>query len=192
MKLIVTILAAIGLCALLGGGYMYYRGLSEFDSGWDPKAPQVIGDFTRRSLVQGVASANIVKLALAKGVSRDDAIESMKLRANQRNIALVQRLALHKEVKNKTGKDYPYTEIFLFCDPLTASALLDYNRDYAAYMPCSITLFADAEGKYWLVTMNLDMLIYGGHELEPELKQRVLAVKEGLLDIMAAGATGSL
>ena len=59
-------------------------------------------------------------------------------------------------------------------------------------MPCRIALYEDDNGTAWLATMNLELLIHGSRELDPELKAQVVAVKDGLLDIMAAGASGDL
>jgi uncharacterized protein (DUF302 family) len=191
MRWLINLFAVIGLFGSVIVIVIYFQGLTVVRE-LDPKAAQVFGEFARRSLDQGVASANMIKFPLADGVSRDDAITSMQLRANERNIKLVGRLPFHEEVRALTGEDYPYLEIFQFCDALTAARLLDYNRDFAVYMPCSITLFEDDKGRNWLATMNLDMLIYGGRALDPQLKERVLAVKQGLLDIMAAGVNGSL
>jgi uncharacterized protein (DUF302 family) len=187
----VNTLAVLGAAFTILVGVLFYRGWSVGQQ-LDPKASVVFGEFARRILHADAASASVVKLAVAPGVSMKEAGQSMELRANARNIKRVARLPYYKEVESQTGDTYPYLEIFQFCDAVTAAALLDYNRDFAAYMPCSIALYEDTSGQGWLVTMNLDFLIHGGRELEPELKQKVLDIKEALLDIMAAGATGAL
>jgi uncharacterized protein (DUF302 family) len=191
LRIIINIFAAIGLISIAFGSFMIWQG-SNFSNKLDPKATQVFEEFTRRALKEGVASANIIKLPVDAGIKRSDVIESMKLRANKRNIKFIRSLRFDREITQLTDKAYPYVEIFLFCDALTASKLLDFNHDFVAYMPCSISLFEDAEKNLWLVTMNLDMLIYGGEVMDQSLKESVLNVKTGLLDIMAAGATGSL
>jgi uncharacterized protein (DUF302 family) len=191
MRILVNVFALIGLLATVGAAALYVQGWRAAQD-MDPRASQVFGDFLQRTLQQDVASASVIKLPLEEEVSREDAIESMKLRANARNIKLVGRLPYHEEMRARTGEEYPYLEIFQFCDAGTAAALLDYNRDFVAYMPCTIALYEDAAGQGWLVTMNLDLLIHGGREMEPGLKEQVLRVEEGLLDIMAAGATGAL
>jgi uncharacterized protein (DUF302 family) len=68
--------------------------------------------------------------------------------------------------------------------------MLDYNDAYSAYLPCRITLIEDHEGKLWLTTLNMDMMIHGGEPLPPELKEEAIKVKEYILDIMNRGATG--
>ncbi len=187
---IINILAALGVLGLILTGAAYFQGWRATQR-FDPKATQVMADFARRAIESNVASASVVKMPLADGVSAKQAAAAMIQRATQRNIELLNRLAFDKEVRARTGKPYPYVEIFQFCDPLTAAALLEYNQDFVAFMPCHIAMYEDPAGKYWLITMNLDLLIHGGPELDPELKSRVLALKEGILDIMAAGAAGS-
>ena len=190
MRVIVNILAVVGLLTVAAVGFMYYQGWVTVQR-FDPKATQVMGQFVRRVLDSDVASAMVLKMPLAEGVTVDQAIEAMKSRANELDIRLVSRLPFSKEVRRVTGEPYPYLEIFMFCDPLTAAGLLDYNPDFVAYMPCRIALYEDPEGQAWLSTMDLDLLIHGGKEIDPALKVRVLAVKEGLMEIMVAGANGT-
>jgi hypothetical protein len=40
------------------------------------------------------------------------------------------------------------------------------------------------------MTLNMDMMIYGGEPLPPELKEEAIKVKEYILDIMNRGANG--
>lgn len=187
----IHVFALIGLVTVGLAAYSYLEGWRATRT-LDPKLPQVMGDFARRAMDRGAASALVVKLPLSEGVSRGEAIKSMELRANTLNIKLVGRLSFHKEMEARTGEPARFLEIFQFCDAATAARLLAYNEDYAAFMPCSIVLYETAGGGHWLATMNLDLLIHGGRDLEPELKNSVLEVKEGLLDILSAGATGAL
>ena len=73
-----------------------------------------------------------------------------------------------------------------------AARLLSFDPDFVAYMPCSIALYEDPEGRAWLITMNLDMLIYGGRAMEPALREEVVRLRDGMLEVMAAGAAGAL
>jgi hypothetical protein len=214
--------------------FLYLEGQRAEDQ-LDPKAAQVYREFARRLLAENAASASVIKVPLAKGVSVKEAAASMESRAAARNVKLVGRLDLRPPARasksdrpaktERSGKpaasgrggrpesagagdkaadpapggpgedrtERPrHMEVLQFCDTATAMALLEYNADYLAHMPCSIGLYEDASGQGWLVTLNLDLLIHGGREIDPELKQRVLAVKEALLDVMAAGAAGAL
>ena len=57
-------------------------------------------------------------------------------------------------------------------------------------MPCRIALVEDKEGKLWLHTMNLDLMIYGGTELPPELKESSIRVRDTIKAIMDGAAAG--
>ena len=132
----------------------------------------------------------VVKVPLASGVSPEDAIESMKLRANILNIKLVAELPLSQQIK-AMGEKSRRIEIYQFCDALTAKRMVEYNMSFAAYLPCRITLVEDAQGKAWLLTMNLDMFINNA-KLDAKLKQEATRVRDTLLEIMNAGAKGEL
>jgi len=132
----------------------------------------------------------VMKMPLAEGVSFDDAVSSMKLRANIRNMKLVAELPLSKQVE-AMGKKARRMEIYQFCDPLTAQRMVEANINFAAYLPCRIAAVEDENGRGWLVMMNLDMMLNGA-TLTPELKAEAMKVRDILIDIMQAGANGDL
>jgi Uncharacterized conserved protein len=135
------------------------------------------------------ANSPIVKMPLADGVSADDAVQSMKLRANLLNMKLVGELPLSKQVQAITGKKQRTVGIYEFCDPVTAEKMVDQNIDFAAYLPCRITVAQDADGKLWLVMMNLAPLI---DQVPESLRSNAIRVRDTLNSIMKAGATGAL
>lgn len=131
----------------------------------------------------------VVKKPLAKGVSISDAIESMKIRANKLNIKLVAEMPLSKQLE-AMGEKSRYIDIYQFCDPLIAKKMVEYDINFAAYLPCRIALVEDAEGQSWLVMMNLDMFIQDP-KLNASLKSDAIKVRNTLNEIMQAGATGA-
>jgi uncharacterized protein (DUF302 family) len=132
----------------------------------------------------------VVKMPLADGISFDDAVASMKLRANSHNMKLVAELPLSKQVE-AMGKKARRMDIYQFCDPLTAQRMVEANIHFAAYLPCRIAMVEDSHGKGWLVMMNLDMMLHGA-TLNAELKVSATKVRDVLMDIMQAGANGDL
>jgi uncharacterized protein (DUF302 family) len=168
-------------------GYLYLEG-RRAEERLDPKAALVYRDFARRLIAEDAASASVVRMPLADGVSVKEALASMESRAAGRNLKLMGRVTLAPQGKDA---ELPRAEVLQYCDSGTALALLEYNPDFIAHMPCSIGLYQGSDGRAWLITLNLDLLIHGGREISPDLRQRVLAVKEGLLDVMAAGAAGA-
>jgi uncharacterized protein (DUF302 family) len=132
----------------------------------------------------------VVKMPLAEGVSMDDAVESMKLRANILNMKLVAELPLSKQIK-AMGKQTRRIEIYQFCEPLTAQKMVEYDINFAAYLPCRISLVEDENGQGWLVMMNLNMLL-SNPNLDKNLLKAAAKVRDDLNEIMEAGANGEL
>jgi len=132
----------------------------------------------------------VIKMRLHKGVSMDEAVSSMKLRANMLNMKLVAHLPLSKQIK-AMGHKARRMEVFEFCNPLTAQKMVESNIDFAAYLPCRIALVEDEHGQGWLVMTDLNRIIRGAH-LGPKLKAEAEHVRSVLHKIMKAGATGSL
>ena len=130
----------------------------------------------------------VVKLPLEKGVSMDDAVEAMKIRANKLNIKLVAELPLSKQIEAMGGKSRRM-EIYQFCDALTAKKMVEHDIHFSAYLPCRIALVEDAQGQGWLVMMNLDMFIQGT-KLGAPLQGEAVKVRDTLTEIMQAGAKG--
>ena len=132
----------------------------------------------------------VVKIPLEEGVSFDDAVESMKLRANAHNMKLVAELLLSKQIKSMGSKSRRM-DIYQFCDPLIAQGMVEANIHFAAYLPCRISLVEDEKGKGWLLMMNLDIMLQSA-TLGDSLKAKATKVRDVLTDIMKAGASGDL
>ncbi|QGU32634.1 DUF302 domain-containing protein [Thermochromatium tepidum] len=140
---------------------------------------------------EGMGLANtVVKMPLAEGVSIDDAIDSMLVRANGLNFKLVARQPLYKELE-AMGVETRHVEIFQFCDARIAAQMLNHDIDFAAYLPCRITLIEDRDGKAWLVTLDLDQVMQMA-DLPPDLKELAIKVRDTINEIMTAGAKGDL
>jgi uncharacterized protein (DUF302 family) len=142
---------------------------------------------------QAAQSPGVYKMAIDRGVSLDEAAESMRLRANALNLKLVAELPLSKQVEAVTGKPQRTVTIFQFCDAVTAMELIDLSMDFATYMPCRIALIEDANGQGWLIMTDINVdLVAKEKKLQKELTERIKAVRNGLIEIMKAGAKGEL
>ena len=174
MSFVKNLLALIGLLVLVAvvATYVMYRGTL---SGFDPGAVGAYTELAEKVLETGNgAEATIWKVPVADGLSADE----------------VGELPLYKDVVAKTGGEYRFVKIYMFCNSLTAKNMLDYNDAFSAYLPCRITLIEDKQGRLWLYTLNMDLMIYGGEPLPAELKAEALKVKKIILDIMNRGAKG--
>jgi len=188
-----NLLAIVGLVAVIAGGYAMvklqpaFNAINEFED----NAVDVFKDMGVKLIETGnMAEASVWKIAVAEGLTAADVEQTMKFVANEHNFKNVGEMPLYKEVEAMSGESYRYVKIFMFCNALTASRMLDYNDAFSSYLPCRITLIEDQEGKLWLYTLNMDGMIYGGKPLPAELKEEAENVKEIILDIMNRGATG--
>lgn len=185
-----NIFAFVGLVTIIAAGVLYFGAnntLKEFDSGAVKTYKEM---FTKLLETKDGATATIWRFPVQEGLSPEEVEEAMKSVANELNIANVGELPLSQDITAKKGSPYRFVKIFLFCDSMTASRMLDYNDAFSAYLPCRITLLEDVTGKLWLYTLNMDLMIHGGKPLPPALKEEALKVKSILLEIMERGAEG--
>jgi uncharacterized protein (DUF302 family) len=199
IKLIWNLLALVGLVIVAGIIWIVITqgyGLQNFKDfanlrNFDPKAGTVYVDLTKNLLASGnAAEATVWKFPVAENLSTDDVEEIMKFVANEHNIKNVGELPLSSEVAAMTGKDQRFWKIYMFCNPLTAAKMIDYSDAFSAYLPCRIALVEDKEGRLWLYTLNMDMMIHGGTELPADIYDEANSVKETMLDIMKRAAAG--
>ena len=77
-----------------------------------------------------------------------------------------------------------------FCDVRVGKMMADYNDAYTGFMPCRIAEVENMQGKIWLYSMNLDMLIHGGRMLPPELRKEAIRIRNVVREIMEGAAAG--
>lgn len=198
-KLIWNLMALLGL-ALVAAiiwlavnhdfGVQNFRDLKNL-SGFDEKAPAVYVEMAKTLLASGnAAEATVWKIPVAEDLSPEDVEETMRFVANEHNIKNVGELPLSEQVEAMTGEKQRYLKIYMFCDPLTAAKMVDFSDAFSAYLPCRISVVEDQQGKLWIYSLNMDMMIHGGTTLPPELFEEASKVKETMLDIMKRGAEG--
>jgi uncharacterized protein (DUF302 family) len=136
------------------------------------------------------------KMPVAEDVSFDDAVDSMKLRANEINFKFVGHSPLWKDIVAITGdEDTPRVEIFNFCDAVVARKVLDYAPEFIVFIPCRIALIEDADGKLWVMTLDwdvnwLNLAQNPNSVLDKELRDEAIRIREGMRYIMEGAATG--
>ena len=133
---------------------------------------------------------DMIRCKVDEGVETDDAIASMKLRANMLNFKLVSHLPLSEQVKAMGGESNRM-EIFQFCDAVIAAQMVKHSLAFAGYLPCRISLVEDDEGQAWLVTLNMDKTM-GDASLPEKLRELGMQVRNNIYSIISAGAEGDL
>ena len=193
MRILWNLLAIFGLLilVLLIVAIVQVRPSMSVLSNFDDQVVNTYLDMGRTLLKTGNgAEATSWKVAVADGLSAADVEQTMRFVANEHNIKNVGELPLYKEVEAMSGEPYRFIKIYMFCNAMTAARMLDYSDAFSAYLPCRITLIEDPEGKLWLYTLNMDLMIHGGRKLPPALKQEAMQVKKIIQDIMNRGAQG--
>lgn len=131
---------------------------------------------------------SVIKIALRDGISPQEAIDAMMSKANELNMKNVGRQNVSGELTAR-GDKVRYLEVFQFCRPADARTMADFNVVYAAYMPCRIAMVEDTDGRFWLVTLNLDMLIENT-VLPDDIYTLAIKTNSNMLTIMSSAATG--
>ena len=132
----------------------------------------------------------IARIQIQDSVSFDDAVESLKLRANQLNLKFVGVNALYKEIEALTGKPSKRIEIFNFCDGLTANKMLQADPQMIAFMPCRIALIEDKDGKRWVISMMMDLKMI--QAMPADTRKSAERVMEAMKNMMVAASKGDL
>ena len=143
-----------------------------------------------KTVARQMVQNSIQKFAIADGVSVDDAVASMQLRSNMLNFKLVADLPLSEQVE-AMGQEANYMRILAFCDALIAKKMVEHDAIFAGFLPCRIAVLKDSEGKGWIVTMNMDMMLHAvdlPEDLQPLAKQ----VRDTIYSIVDAGVNGDL
>ena len=188
-----NLLALIGIAAIVAVGY-YGPGLWKYKAafdGFDPQAKGMYMDMADALVESGnSAAATVWRTKVADGLTAEDVDQSIQTIADERNIKSVGFLPLGDQVAAMTGEDWRVLNIYLYCNPLTAAKMVEFDPAFAAYLPCRVSLVEDETGQLWIYTLNMDLMIYGGETLPPELLKEALRVKETMLQILERAAEG--
>ena len=186
-----AIICAVALVVLFivgARGWGVYAAVQDLD----PKATGVYREMAQRLVDSGsAAEATVWKMPVEPGLSPEDVEIAMKSRAVERNIKDVGELPLYKQIEATTGKPYRFIKIYMFCNAMTAARMIEYDPAFSAYLPCRVTLLQEPDGKLWLYTLNMDLMIHGGKPLPPALFEEAVQVRETILAIMKGGASGA-
>ena len=186
MRFIWNLLAIIGFVALVGVGFLGFT-YKDLDPG---AAKTYYSMATKLASTGNAAEATVWKRQVADGISFEDVHESIKTIAQENNIKDVGFLPLGDQVASMNGKPWRKLNIYLYCNPLTAQKMVDHSDAYAAYLPCRVSLLEDKQGKLWIYSLDMDMMIHGGKTLPPKLLKEAIEVKRIILDVLDRASAG--
>ncbi len=190
VKLIRNLLAVIGLftlTALLVGAILIGPRLADFD----PEFASVYAEFANKLMQTGDPGVAMMwAVPVDEDLEAEDVIESLKSLATSNNLLFVGESPFYQQVQAITGEPYRYVNFLSFCDASVGKMMLEYRDQYSGFMPCRIALVEDGDGRLWLYSMNLDLMIYGGKQLPDDLKAASLRVRDTMRKIMNGAAAG--
>jgi uncharacterized protein (DUF302 family) len=137
------------------------------------------------------------KIPAKPGVSFDDVVESMMLRANKLNFKYVGNNLMYKDFQAVLGDfEAPRIEVHSFCDIAVGRDLLKISPEFLVFLPCRIGVMEDADKKVWVMMLDWNLEWVEGYEKEmgisPELSRGAIDVRKKMAEIMQAGADGDL
>lgn len=190
MGFIRNLLALIGVVALIGAAVVGAK-VRPFFTEFDPGAYATYKTMAAKLLETGSpAQATVWKTEVAEGLSFEDVDESIQSIAIENNIKDVGALPLGRQIEAMTGGKWRQVKIYLYCNPLTAAKMMDFDDAFSAYLPCRVTLVEDKTGKLWLYSLDMDMMIHGGKPLPEDVRAEAIEVKRIIQDVMKRGAEG--
>lgn len=138
-----------------------------------------------------------VKYQAKPGLSFDEVVQSMMLRANQVNLKFVGSNLMWKDFEAVLGDTgAPRVEVFSFCDIAVGRELLKVIPEMVVFLPCRIAVMEDADGNVWVLMMDWDVtwLDLAGKQagITPELRRGAMEIRDKMEDVMRAGASGAL
>lgn len=150
-----------------------------------------VNPFSLRDMISMMA----VKYEAKEGLSFDDVVEAMKVKANELNFKYVGVNPLWKDVVAISGKtDTPRVEFYSFCDAMVAREIMDYVLEFAVFLPCRIAVVEDAHKKIWVMTLDWDVrwldTSKNPNKITAKMRDNAIMVREALDKIMRAGALG--
>ena len=193
MNAIKNTFAVIGLLAIAGLIWLGVKALPYYNifQQFDPQAMATYKTMFDKLIRTGSAvDATVWKQEVKEGLSVADVEDVMKSVSVELNIKSVGELPLSTQVEAMTGQKQRFLKIYMYCNPLTAAKMVDYSDAYSAYLPCRLSLVQDKQGRLWIYSLNMDMMIHGGKPLPHDLKAEAMRVKKVIQTIMQRASTG--
>jgi uncharacterized protein (DUF302 family) len=137
------------------------------------------------------------KIKAKPGLSFDEVLESMNLRANQLNFKYVGSNLMWKDFRAVLGDmDSPRIEVHSYCDIAVGRDLLKISPEFLVFLPCRIAIMEDANKDIWVMMLDWNMDWVAGYEgsmaITPELAKGANDIRRKMEDIMRAAANGDL
>jgi uncharacterized protein (DUF302 family) len=137
------------------------------------------------------------KIKAKPGLSFDEVVESMNLRANQLNFKHVGVNHFWKDFHAVLGDmEAPRIEVHSYCDIAVARELLKISPEFMVFLPCRIVVMEDGDKNIWVLMQDWNMGWVAGYDsqlgITPELDKGASDLRNRMENIMRAAANGDL
>jgi uncharacterized protein (DUF302 family) len=180
-------LVAVVLIVVIVGAYVKYDVGSKMDkiSQLDPGAiPSYIKMFDK-VLETGNAPEAMVKITpVEDAVSTQELVDNFKEIAVDANFRVVGDATMSKHGVDAKGNKTRLIRIISFCSPNIAKQFIKFSKAFGAFMPCRIIIIEDDQGKRWMYTMSMDLMLFGGKTLPPEMLTMAKHVRDTMYLMM--------
>lgn len=123
-------------------------------------------------------------------LEEDDIFMELESLANDYNMRYVGEKDMFR-IENPKPNQVAHARIAEVCSLTIAKKMLDHSRFYGGFMPCRIMYVEYGDGRRYLISMDMDLAIYGGTEkkiISPALMEDMLNVKKAMEEIPALAA----
>lgn len=147
--------------------------------------------------VKDVMNLMSIKYKAKAGLSFDEVVESMRLRANQLNFKQVGHSPMWKDIQAVLGDTTaPRMEVFHYCDIAAGREILRYAPESIVFLPCRIAVMEDADKQIWVLSLDWDTSwldsVSGKMGAPTELMKHAADIRDKMDNIMRAAAAGDL
>jgi uncharacterized protein (DUF302 family) len=129
------------------------------------------------------------------GLSVDDVIQAMDLKANSVNLKKTGHSEIWKDVGANSGLPTTRVDVLLYCDAIVGRKMLEYSPDFINWIPCRVSVYEDPNGEIWVMMMDwditwLDNSFHPENKFDKELRDGAIRVRKQMEDIINAGVNG--
>ena len=147
--------------------------------------------------IRDAMSFMATKYKAKDGLTFDDVVQSMELRANSLNFKKVGHSPMWKDIQAVLGDtEAPRMEVFHYCDIAAGREVLKAAPEAIAYLPCRIAIMEDANKQIWVITLDWDLAwldtVNGKMGIDAALGKHAKDIREKMDNIMQAAANGDL
>ena len=135
------------------------------------------------------ARAMMNEYKVDEDIDNEEVVDIMKSITEELNMRVTGDIKMYTK-EDASSSEVKHARIVSVCSLEIAKVFLNYSRYYGGFMPCRIMLIEYGNGDRFLVTMDLELAIHGGHELPADMLEKAKFVQRAMHEIPSRAAKG--